>query len=187
MALPTVTSLVIPVGAQSATLVEFAPSPITQSLAFVSVMAGKLNEVLPLAPLEANPPIPVVLQFAVAPTLVPEYEIPTTMPAFVQVPDPVSEDELETLQPTRNEVVLRLCVVTFVQPLGSVGGVLLTARYARMIFRSPVFVPLNVQDVDWAPQVPSLLVAASNGIEQANRENASTTPRIVIDLIDRLK
>jgi hypothetical protein len=122
--------------------------------------------VLALALLVPNAPIPFVLQFIVAFAPVPEYEIPTTRVAVVHVPDPVSALEVETLHPILTAKFdaavppLVATVAIVVQPEGSAGIVVVPVATAKMTFRLPVAVALNVQLVVDAVQLPSRAIAA---------------------------
>lgn len=128
--------------------------------------------------------MPVVLQFAVVPALVPEYEAPAIAVALVHVPVAVFPELLETLQPTRKAPVVPPAAVApvaiVVQPAGREGAVVLALRYAKTIFRSPVAVALNVPLAAAADTLPSRAICAETDEENSN-SNASATRAALTD------
>ena len=109
-------------------------------------------------PVDAFAPIPVVLQFALVPTPVPDQDPPVTESAFVHVPV-VVVPPVETEHPARQH--------TFVDPLPSVEFAMLVqpegklgteqpvpSLLASTIRRSPVFEAENVPLVEFAATDP---------------------------------
>jgi hypothetical protein len=151
----------------------------------LSVRDGTLKDVLEVALFEAFAPTPVVLQFAVVPTAVPEKEIPTITVALVQVPLEVSELELDTSHPIRYPFVDPwLPVAIDVHPVGN-DGIVLLASEARMSLISPVAVPLKVHEEVGAPHVPSRAVPHATELHAKTATTAiASSSFLLLNILD---